>query len=414
MASSVKIVLRKDKQNAQGESPLYLRIIKDRKPKYIALGISVPEKYWDEANKRIKKGMANSQRINNLIVNKIAEAQNQAIALQTDDNRISSQKIKESIVGVKSPSFIEYSKVYFKIMEGKIAGATIAKGEGIINKISRYLNGKDITFEEITVRWLKEYEHYLRSEIGNSNNTICVNMKVLRRIFNEAIRDEIIPYEKNPFIKYKNKWEKTTKIFLDEEEILKIENLDLEVGTRIYHTRNAWILSAYAGGLRFSDICRLKWSNYDGERIFIYTKKCKGVPVTIKLPSKAIEILNLYLADKSGQDSYVFPFLENGRDYGDEYAWMRAIDSQDTLCNKALKDIADHAKIDKHITFHTSRHTWATRALRKGMRIEYVSRLMGHADIKTTQIYAKIVNEELDKAMDLFNEPQQEYALKVS
>ena len=60
-------------------------------------------------------------------------------------------------------------------------------------------------------------------------------------------------------------------------------------------------------------------------------------------------------------------------------------------------------EIQKHIHFHTSRHTFATRALRKGMRIEYVSKLLGHANIKTTQIYAKIVNEELDKAMEIFN-----------
>jgi integrase/recombinase XerD len=69
-----------------------------------------------------------------------------------------------------------------------------------------------------------------------------------------------------------------------------------------------------------------------------------------------------------------------------------------------LKTIATKAKIEKKISFHTSRHTFATRALRKGMRIEYVSKLIGHSNIKTTQIYAKIVNEELDEAMDVFDE----------
>ncbi len=72
--------------------------------------------------------------------------------------------------------------------------------------------------------------------------------------------------------------------------------------------------------------------------------------------------------------------------------------------NKDLKFIAEKVGIEKNISFHTSRHTWATRALRKGMRIEYVSRLMGHSSIKTTQVYAKIVNEDLDRAMDVFDE----------
>ena len=66
--------------------------------------------------------------------------------------------------------------------------------------------------------------------------------------------------------------------------------------------------------------------------------------------------------------------------------------------------MATKAEIDKPLSFHISRHTWATRALRKGVSIDKVSKLMGHAQLRETQIYAKIVNEELDKAMDVFND----------
>ncbi|MBK9793146.1 MAG: tyrosine-type recombinase/integrase [Sphingobacteriales bacterium] len=72
--------------------------------------------------------------------------------------------------------------------------------------------------------------------------------------------------------------------------------------------------------------------------------------------------------------------------------------------NNNLKIIKNAAGIGKHISFHISRHTWATRALQKGMSIDKVSKLMGHAAIRETQIYAKIVNTELDKAMDVFND----------
>ena len=74
------------------------------------------------------------------------------------------------------------------------------------------------------------------------------------------------------------------------------------------------------------------------------------------------------------------------------------------MINKNLKSIATKAKISKKITFHVARHTFATIALKKGIRIEYVSKLLGHANLKETQIYAKIINEELDKAMDVFND----------
>mgnify|MGYP000845669624 FL=1 len=73
------------------------------------------------------------------------------------------------------------------------------------------------------------------------------------------------------------------------------------------------------------------------------------------------------------------------------------------LFRSSLKALEEDSELGKHISFHISRHTWATRALRKGISIDKVSKLMGHAQIKETQIYAKIVNEELDKAMDVFN-----------
>ncbi len=422
MASSVKIIWKANKINGKGEAPLYLRIIKNRSTKFIALGIMVHKDHWDEENKRVKKGMRNSQRINNLISNKFAEAENQALELETHFKDISSTKIKENIMGKASPDFFEYCATYFKLVKGKIAGSTWDKADGVINKMKEYAGDKSFTFEQLTVRWLKEYEHFMRSGKvnengkaikGNANNTVFANMKIIRRIVNEAVKDKVIKFDENPFLHYKCKWEKVQKQFLVEAEIEAIENIELEPATRTYNTRNAYIFSTYAGGLRVSDICKLKWQNYDGERVFIYTKKCKGIPVSIKLPQKAIDIINLYYEEGVNPNHYIFPFLDNAVDYSDEDFLTKAIDSQDTMMNKSLKDIADHAKIEKHLTFHSSRHTWATRALRKGMRIEYVSKLMGHEDIKTTQVYAKIVNEELDKAMDVFNEPRQEYTLQA-
>lgn len=414
MATSVKIVFRKDKKNTKGEVPLYLRIIKGRKPKYIALGILVPEKYWDEENKRIKRGMENSQRLNNKIANKLADAENLVWDLEKKSKDISSSKIKDNIMGADSPSFFEYCKLYFMDVKGKIAGSTYDKAEGVINKLKDYRKGKDLTFEDLNTRFLKEYEYHMRNKKGNKNNTVFANMKIIRRIVNEAIKDDVIKIDQNPFLKYKCKWENVEKAFLTEEEIEKIVNMKLEPGTKVFNVRNAYILSAYAGGLRVSDICKLKWINYDGERIFLYTKKCKGVPVSIKLPPKAQEIIQCYYSENIKPNDFIFPFLDNNTDYSDEDYLTKCIDSQDTIINKSLKEIAEDLELNKHITFHSSRHTWATRALRKGMRIEYVSKLMGHSSIKTTQVYAKIVNEELDKAMDVFSEPEPQYNLKLA
>ena len=148
---------------------------------------------------------------------------------------------------------------------------------------------------------------------------------------------------------------------------------------------------------------QLKWEHFDGERILLKTHKT-GAVVSIKVPDKALKILELYKQPGLQETDFIFPFLKNDRDYSDPRLLFRAISSHTAYTNSDLKDLASDAGITKKLNFNSSRHTWATRALKKGMRIEYVSKLMGHTTIKTTQIYAKIVNEELDKAMEIFNE----------
>jgi len=115
-----------------------------------------------------------------------------------------------------------------------------------------------------------------------------------------------------------------------------------------------------------------------------------------------LEVYSTASPEKKPKD-FIFPLLSNSLDTTDPTLLFQAISRSTAYANKNLKVLAQKAEIDKAISFHSSRHTWATRALRKGMRIEYVSKLMGHTNIRTTQVYTKIVNEDLDTAMDVFN-----------
>jgi integrase len=411
MATTVNILFRKDKKNNDGKVPIYLRVIKNRISQQIALGVAVEEKYWDAKKKRAKKGAENSQWINNYISHKLAEAEGHALQLEATSKTISAKNIKEAVIGKPPQSFLKYADQFFIEMENKLQASSIDKTKHIIGKVRKYIGGGDITFDEIDVTWLKKYDAYMRNKLGNSNNTVVANFKLIRRIINEAIKEDIIGYDKNPFLKFKLKWENTTKQFLTEEEIEKIEKLQLEDEPDTFHARNMYIFATYAGGMRISDLVQLRWSNYDGDRVLINTQKTNST-ISVKLPQKAKEILALYHYEDVDLNAFIFPYFDLSKDYSDGRYLYRAVSTAGTLCNRELIKIADLAKIDKHIHFHTSRHTWVTRALKKGMRIEYVSKLMGHASIKTTQVYAKIVNEELDKAMDVFNEPTASYDLK--
>jgi integrase/recombinase XerD len=131
------------------------------------------------------------------------------------------------------------------------------------------------------------------------------------------------------------------------------------------------------------------------------TKKTNS-QVAIKLPQKALEIILKYKKENQKLSDRIFPILDK-RDYKTKNELSDAINSKNASANKSLLRIAEKVGIEKRISFHTSRHTWATRALSKGMKIHHVSKLLGHASVRTTEVYAKIINKDLDDAMDVFD-----------
>ena len=132
--------------------------------------------------------------------------------------------------------------------------------------------------------------------------------------------------------------------------------------------------------------------------------KKTGGQISVKVPNKALAIIENYKVADGNSNDYLFPMLSNDLNCNDPRAVDSALSSATAYINKNLKFIAEKVNIDKPLSFHISRHTWATRALRKGISIDKVSKLLGHAQLRETHIYAKIVNEDLDKAMDVFND----------
>jgi integrase/recombinase XerD len=156
----------------------------------------------------------------------------------------------------------------------------------------------------------------------------------------------------------------------------------------------------------------MKWKNFDGEHLYFIIKKNQE-DISIKLPEKSLAVLKFYKGmakTKRGEifiepEGYIFQLSKITTDETDKLVLHKAISSATAYVNRSLGDLTKKAKIHKNISFHTARHSWAVRALQKGMRIEYVSKLMGHASVTHTEVYAKILNEELDKAMEIFNTP---------
>lgn len=401
--SSISIVFRKDKLNKKGQAPIHFRIIKDRKISYISSGIMLPQENWDFDKIKIKSKHTNSARLNSFLANKFAELQDQIFEHETVSKSTTSRQLKGKIYGRKPEDFFAFADEVVKSYkeDGKIS--TYITHSSTIKTLKDYEKGSTIMFQDITPVFLAKYEKYLQTKQNLKINTIHKHLKFLRKIFNDALRLDKIEYQHNPFTKYKLKLEKTSRSFLSDDEFKAIENVETTPGQKLDLHKKMFIFAAYTGGLRVSDVLKLRWQNFDGIHINITIHKTKS-QLSIKLPNKAIEIISEYQAKNNKPTDFIFPMLPNDIDLNNPQISYNQISSATAYVNKNLKILAEKAGLDKPLSFHISRHTWATKALRKGMSIDKVSKLMGHAQIRETQIYAKIVNSELDKAMDLFND----------
>ena len=400
--ASVAIVFRKDKLNSDDFAPIHFRIIKNRKVNYIASTLMIHKDHWDTKKSKVKKGVKNSARMNAFLAHKSAELQDKVLELETMKKGLTTRQLKQHIYGMDPLDFFSFAEKACEtyLRAGQIG--TYDKSNSIIKKLKAFTENKDIFFQDITPDFLYKYEAYCIKTWTNKVNTIHKDMKFIRKLFNDAYRLGKIEHSHIPFNKYQMKTEKTHRTFLTADELALFEKFAVTPGTRMALHKDMFIFASYAGGLRVSDVLKLKWENFDGIHVSISIHKTK-TQLSVLLPKKALEIIGKYKPEEVNPSHFIFPQLENDLKLTDPIAVDTEISRATAYINKNIKSIGEKAKITKHISFHISRHTWATQALQKGISIDKVSKLMGHADISETQIYAKIVNEELDKAMQAFD-----------
>lgn len=396
------MVLRKDKVNKLGECPIYFRIIKDRKVSYIASKIKVKEYQWDDSKKTVKKNHPNSKQINNQLLSLSAEYYDKSLELETKERTISSTSIKSNIKGKSYPSIFQFAEEIIKSYRSKGNIGTADKCSSIVKKLKSYYGEKDLLMNMIHSDFLFKYENYLRLDLKNKTNTINKDFKFIKTLYSKAYEQDLIPIELNPFKKYKFTTDKPSRDFLLESEILQIEAFPATPNTRLELHRDMFIFACYAGGLRVSDVLKLKWKDFNGTHLNVVTKKTKE-QLILKVPNKSLNILMKYQMKDSQPEDFIFPIFPNTLDIHDPIMLDLQTSRANAYINKNLKIICSKVGITKKVSFHTSRHTFACLALTKGIPLDHVSRLMAHSNIKQTQTYAKLINSALDNSMDSFN-----------
>lgn len=408
--ASVKIYPRLDKPNSEQKVPLYLRITKNRKSQTIALDVYIQPSDWNAKTNKVKYTTVNAERINSYIASKIASAEAVALYMETKSTWVTAVDIKTRIMGKVPSDFFDFVRKREEIVNKEYSVGSIRRYRCVVEKFKTFL-GKDVLyFDAINATLIRDFQQHLLSDCKNQVNTVNANLKVIRKILNDAVAEELLPMEKNPFTKIKIRGTPTKRNFLLDEELEKLEELQLPKHSQINHHRNLYVFSAYACGIRISDLLMMRWQNVSGDRLCFQMRKTQG-QIGIKLPPKALEILEFYrefAKKRYGYDTiparaFIFPLIKLDYNELDRVKIHKAISSATAYTNRDLKTLKEQAKLTKDITFHTARHSWAVRALQKGMRIEYVSKLMGHASVKHTEVYAKVLDTELDKAMEIFS-----------
>lgn len=252
--------------------------------------------------------------------------------------------------------------------------------------IEGYDGGKDATLADIDLQWLTDFMIYLMNDYVTykktklTNGTVDNYLRCLKAAFNVAVEEGIMPT--NPMLALDRSHLKGTtyeREFLSVEEVKKL----IDTPCRRPDIKGAFLFSCFCG-LRISDVRSLQWKHVvtAGEKMYLKITQFKTRrPLSIPLSRQALR----WMPERggAGEDEYIFPPLSKNM--------------------TVLDDWAKEAGINKHITFHVSRHTFATMELTMGADIYTTSKLLGHTSVATTQIYAKVINSKKEEAVSLLD-----------
>lgn len=397
--ASVKIVLRK-KKNKDGTYPLAIRITKDRKSSYIHVGHHIDENFWDKKNRKVKKSHPNSVRLNNLLSKKLGEAEDGLLDLEIQKNDATSHTIKRKIKAPKGTSFFSLAETHLAGLKKQGKRNSYKSDKTRIEAFKAFLGNRDIAFQDITVQLLTKYKVYLKGERKIGQHTIFNYLTMIQTIFNQALKASIVEHKYYPFGKDKIslKAPRSLKIGLSPEEVKQVVDMELVPESEQDHARNIWLLAFYFAGMRVSDVLRLKWVDFQNDRLY-YTMGKNAKPDSLKVPEKAEKILALYRG-KEYEHGLVFPYLQNVEDFTNLYEVQEQIAIAVGKLDRALKDIATKVGLTKKLTMHIARHTFGNISGEK-IPIQMLQKLYRHSSITTTIGYqANFMHKTADDALD--------------
>lgn len=391
----VHFYLRKTDEKKNGECPVIGKITIGKDVAQFSAKVTAKASLWDIVSGRVTGKSKHATEIN-ATLDKINVAVNTSYRkLQEIKNAITASEVKNAFQGIASGQetlisyFARHNEDFKKRVGVNRELSTQVQYENSLNYLKRFMSLKcklsDIPFTQLDFSFIEKYDFYLRVELKLKPNTILGIMRHLRKMIKLATGEGIITHD--PFDGYSPERPKAEQKYLTRDELQKIITTPLDHPCR-YLTRDMFLFSVFTG-LAYRDICNLTEKNIvrasDGVLWIETTRQKTGTPCEIPLMEIPLQILDKYKG--LAPDGKLLPMQSCGR------------------LNKNLKVIAQLCGLKRKLIFHAGRHTYASEiCLSQGVPIETVSRMLGHRDLRSTQIYAKISNNKISEDTDKLEE----------
>ena len=406
MRSTFKILfyLKRDKEKKNGNVPVFCRITVDGKEARFGMKKDVNPKFWDVSAGRATGRSVEANEINTLLDNTKSAIYKVYRDLQEKGNNVSAEKIKNSFLGIeaKHQNLLELFDAHNREKK-MLVGINIAKSTSNKYRITRdhlaaYLKEwhqrSDIPLKKINHKFVCDFETFLLTVRHSEENTIAKYMQMFKHITGIAIKYGWI--HDNPFSGYKIHLKKTDRGYLTQEEIEILVNQKFPE-KHLEKVRDVFVFCCFTG-LSYIDVKRLTWDDisisFDGGLWIMGKRRKTDVGYNVPLLETPKMILEKYRG--TFLNKRALPVTTN------QYS------------NVYLKKIGELCGIKKKLTFHLSRHTFATLTLSKGVSIESVSKMLGHTNIQTTQIYARITSDKISSEMAQFAGKVKEMETKLA
>lgn len=387
---SVLFFIKRDKVRKDGTCPILCRITIDGVESRFNTKVYVEDSKWNVEANKVSGNNPNSRKQNAILDDIKASLHRIYHNLQRFDI-VTAEKIKGEFLGLddSAETILSLFDKHNTDMEALVgiskAKATLQKYKVTRKHLANFLKKKhrvsDMAVKSINDMFIRDFEIYMLSQAKVSHNTMSKFMGFLKKIINIAINNGIIVH--NPFANYKIQFQKVDRGYLTEQELNILIKKKFSI-KRLEQVRDVFVFACFTG-LSYIDAKELTKEeirvSFDGNTWIMSQRQKSKVSMNIPL----MEIPKMILDKYKGKldDDRILPVLSNQK------------------MNSYLKEIADVCGINKNLTFHLARHTFATTVtLSKGIPIETVSKMLGHTNIQTTQIYARITNEKISKDME--------------